>query len=86
MKTSADDDFPQTVHEAAAGAGVNRPVGLEAQYNPLIEGVQAEIDNLTTLKDLSVETQSSEQQTLGSLGTYLLCICSVQCRTLATVH
>ena len=32
---------------------------MQAQYNPLIEGVQAKIDNLTTLKDLSVETQEA---------------------------
>ena len=30
---------------------------MEAQYNPLIEGEQAEIENLATLKDLSIETQ-----------------------------
>ena len=30
---------------------------MEAQYNPLIEGEQSEIDNLATLKDLSIETQ-----------------------------
>ena len=61
------------MHEAAAGAGVNRPVGLEAQYNPLIEGVQAEIDNLTTLKDLSVETQSSAAANPGVPG-YILVV------------
>ena len=31
---------------------------MQAHLNPVVEGVQAEIDNLKTLKDLSVETQS----------------------------
>ena len=32
---------------------------MQAQYNPLIDGGQAEIDNLNTLKDLSVKTQEA---------------------------
>ena len=33
---------------------------MQAQYNPLIEGVQAKIDNLTTLKDLLVSAETQE--------------------------